>query len=159
MRRVVRQRLVLVAIVVALGGAVGWQVHSDNHEAGEHRLLPLAKTVDDLQVVFRGAAPLHFVKHDGHWRDASTQAPVDDGWVDEMAALGATPVREWRSAGEFEADKIGLSPPAAMLTLDGRRVEYGDLAAVGQQRYVRVDNRIGFIPDGAMPRAPRTKSL
>ncbi len=159
MRRAVRQRLMLVAIVLALGGAVGWQVHSDNREAGEHRLLPPARAVDDLQVVFRGAPPLHFVKREGHWHDASTQVAVDDGWLGEMAALGATPVREWRSAGDFDAGKIGLSPPAAVLTLDGRRVEYGDLAAVGQQRYVRVDDRVGFIPAGAMPRAPRTKSL
>jgi hypothetical protein len=159
MRRAVRQRLMLAAIVVALGGAVGWQVHHDSREAGEHRLLPPAKAVDDLRVVFRGQAPLHFVRQGGHWHDASTQATVDDGWLDEMAALGATPVREWRDASEFEANRIGLSPPAAVLILDGRRVEYGDLAAVGQQRYVRIDNRVGFIPAGAMPRAPRSKSL
>jgi hypothetical protein len=156
MRRAARQRIAMLAIVVALAGIAGWQWHSDNSEAQSHRLTSLApESVADIQIAFRGESPLHYSRHEGHWRTASTQLPADDGWLNGITALAETPVLAWRQASEFEANRIGLSPPVAVLVLDGQRVEFGEIAAIGRQRYVRIGDRIGFVAAEAMPRPPR----
>jgi hypothetical protein len=85
--------------------------------------------------------------------------PTDEGRVEELASLAATPVAAWKPASNFDAARIGLAPPVATLVVDGTRVEFGEMAALGKQRYAKVGQRIAFVPAQALPRAPRTQSL
>jgi hypothetical protein len=148
------KRILGIAVLLALVGAVAWQVHSDNNEAREHTLTGLdPATVQRIDITMKGLPPQHFAKQGDGW------SGNDQGRPTELAQLAETPVAEWKSAEGFDMGKIGLAPPLAVLTLDGTRIEYGDMAALGRQRYARVGNRIAFIPAQAMPRAPRTKAL
>ncbi|KJV35360.1 hypothetical protein [Luteibacter yeojuensis] len=148
------KRLLGVAVLAALIGAVAWQVHTDNDEVRAHTLTALdPAAVRRIDITMKGLPPQHFERHGEGW------SGDDQGRPTELAQLAGTPVAEWKAAAGFDMARIGLAPPLAVLTLDGTRIEYGDMAALGRQRYARVGDRIAFIPAQAMPRAPRTKAL
>jgi hypothetical protein len=149
-----RARLIGIALLLALVGAVAWQLRTDDADAAAHTLTGLDPAgVRRIDITMKGLAPQHFEREGDHWSGADQGRPAD------LAALAGTPVAEWKPARDFDAAKIGLAPPLAVLTLDGTRIEYGDLAALGRQRYARVGDRIAFIPAQAMPRPPRTEAL
>ncbi|HEY4145150.1 hypothetical protein [Pinirhizobacter sp.] len=145
----------LLAILIA---AVVWQWHADEAQARVHTLTTLdPDAVRDIEVTLRGLPGQRFERRDGHW--TSGAAHVDEGRADDLAALAATPVADWRPAVEFDPAKIGLAPPLAVLLLDGTRVEFGEMTALGKQRYARVGDRIAIVPAQALPRPPRMASL
>jgi hypothetical protein len=149
-----RGRLMGVVVLLILVGAVIWQLRKDDADTAEHTLTTLDPAgVHRIDITMKGLPPQHFERDGGHW------SGNDQGRPGDLAALAGTPVSEWKDAGAFDAAKIGLAPPLAVLTLDGTRIEYGDLAALGRQRYARIGNRIAFIPAQAMPRPPRTQAL
>jgi hypothetical protein len=86
-------------------------------------------------------------------------ATTDEGRAEELASLAATPVADWKPADDFDPAKVGLAPPIAVLTIDGTRIDFGEMTALGKQRYARVGQRIAFVPAQALPRAPRTQAL
>ncbi|WP_413625114.1 hypothetical protein [Luteibacter sp. Lutesp34] len=153
-----KARLAGIACVVALVAAVAWQWRADDADARAHTLTGLdPEAVRHIEVALRGMPGQRFDRQDGHWTNADAKA--DEGRAEDLASLAATPVASWRAASEFDTAKIGLSPPAAVLVLDGVRLEFGDMTALGKQRYVRVGDRIAIVPAQALPRAPRTASL
>lgn len=151
-------RIAGLLVLVLLVGAVAWQWHADATDAREHTLTSLAPdAVSRIEVGLAGLPVQRFERRDGHWVGDTGQA--DQGRAAELAALAATPVAEWKPAGDFDPAKIGLKPPLAVLVLDGTRLEFGEMTALGRQRYVRAGNRVAFVPAQALPRAPRTATL
>jgi len=149
-----RARTIGIAVLLALVGAVAWQMHSDDADVLAHTLTPLdPSTVQHVDITMKGLPPQRFEREGDHWSGTDQGRPAD------LAALAATPVAEWKPAADFVPANIGLAPPLAVLTLDGTRIEYGDLAALGRQRYARIGGRIALIPAQAMPRPPRTQAL
>ena len=149
-----RMRIIGIVVLLALVGAVAWQVNSDNAEVRAHTLTSIdPATVSRIDITMKDVPPQHFDKQGELWSGADKGRPM------ELALLAETPVGEWKPASSFDPAKIGLAPPLAVLTLNGTRIEYGDMAALGRQRYARVGDRIAFIPAQAIPRAPRTKAL
>lgn len=147
-----------LALVVLLLGAVGWQWHADEADVREHTLTALdPDSVQHIEVELKGLPEQRFERRDGHWVNVS--GATDEGRAEELASLAETPVVEWKPAADFNPARIGLSPPIAVLTLDGTRIEFGEMTALGKQRYARVAGRIAFVPAQALPRAPRTASL
>jgi hypothetical protein len=150
----VRARIIGIALLLVLIGAVAWQVHTDDAEARAYTLTAIdPATVQRIDITMKGLPDQHFEHQGDHW------SGNDQGRVADLAALASTPVSEWKPASDFEAANIGLAPPLAVLTLDGTRIEYGELTALGRQRYVRVGARIAFIPAQAMPRPPKPNAL
>ncbi|QWT19231.1 DUF4340 domain-containing protein [Bacillus sp. NP157] len=149
-----RARLIGIVVVLALVGAVAWQIFADQADAQAHTLTALdPAAVSRVAIDMKGLPPQQFQRQGDGW------SGNDQGRPAELAQLAATPVAEWKPARDFDLAKLGLSPPIAVLTLDNVRIEYGDMAALGRQRYARVGDRIAFIPAEALPRAPRTQSL
>jgi hypothetical protein len=152
MKRAVRSRLSMLLGVAVLVVLTVWQWQRDEH-AAPGRLLaldPAAITQVTLQLADTPA--LHYVKHDGHWRrDDGRHA--DDRYMATLTDAAAAPVLQWRTAGNFDAAKIGLAPPQAVLTLDGRRLAFGAVSATGPQCYVQVDGRIALVSLRFMPQA------
>lgn len=149
-----RARLIGIALLLVLVGAVAWQMRTDDAEARAYTLTPIdPATVQRIDITMKGLPDQHFAHEGDHWSGDDQGRPAD------LAALASTPVAEWKPASDFVATKIGLAPPLAVLTLDGTRIEYGELTALGRQRYVRVGGRIAFVPAQAMPRPPKTKAL
>lgn len=151
-------RLIATVLLAALVAAVAWQWHADEAQAREHTLTALdPDAVRHIEVNLRGLPGQRFERHAGHW--TSGAAHVDEGRAEDLAALAATPVADWRPAADFDPAKIGLAPPLAVLRLDGTQVEFGEMTALGKQRYARVGDRIAIVPAQALPRPPRTASL
>jgi hypothetical protein len=152
-------RIGVIALIVLLLAAVGWQWHADETDAREHTLTALdPESVTHMAVSLKGLPDQRFERRGGRWVNLDT-ATTDEGRAEELASLAATPVAEWKSASDFDPAKIGLAPPIATLTIDGARIDFGEMTALGKQRYARVGQRIAFVPAQALPRAPRTQSL
>lgn len=152
-------RLFVAAAVVLLLVAVGWQWHADEADAREHTLTSLdPDTATQMALTLKGVPDQRFERRNGRWVNLDT-ATTDEGRAEELVSLAATPVADWKPAGDFDPTKIGLAPPTAVLTIDGTRIEFGEMTALGKQRYARVGQRIAFVPAQSLPRAPRTRAL
>jgi hypothetical protein len=146
--------LLLAGLVIG----VAWQWHADEADLRAHTLTGLDPSeVRRIDVDLHGLPDQHFERRDGQWTAGASHA--DEGRAEDLASLAATPVASWRSAADFDAARIGLVPPLAVLVLDGVRMEFGEMTALGKQRYVRVGKRIAIVPAEALPRPPRTTPL
>lgn len=153
MRRRTRQNVLIGAAAVVLAGLAAWQWQLDrSRDPG--LLLGLDPTeVSRIDLAIPGLPEEHYARHDGHWVavDGFTGS-ADEGRLDELAATAAAAVLSWRPASEFDPARIGLSPPAASLSLNGQRLDFGETSVTGPQRYVRVDGRIALISVRYTPR-------
>ncbi|MBD8879947.1 hypothetical protein IHE49_05595 [Rhodanobacter sp. 7MK24] len=156
MKRAVRSRLLMLIGATALVALALWQWQSDARKAPGKLLTldPAAITQATLQL--GDGAPARYTKRDGHWWRGDGQR-ADDRYLETLTEAAAAPVLEWRAAGEFDASRIGLSPPKAVLTLDGQRLAFGAVSATGPQCYVRVDGRVALVSLRFMPQAPQQK--
>ena len=155
MRRASRQRLIVLTITTALLGAALWQWQRDARAAPGTLLGRDAASVQRIALDLAGAPTAHYEKRDGHWwRVDGTPRRDDDGRLDELADIASAHVLRWRPAGDFALARIGLAPPAAVVTLDGERVAFGETSVTGPQRYVLVGQRIALVPAHYMPRPP-----
>ncbi|RAO74687.1 hypothetical protein CA260_19380 [Dyella jiangningensis] len=153
MKRATRQRVVMLAVAIALVALAGWQWRRDRDDA-PGTLLKLPPS-DITQVELRiGNGPAeHFSKREGHWwRVDGTAARADDGRLAELADTAAASVLSWRPLSDFDPTRIGLAPPVAVLSLDGQRLEFGETSVTGPQRYVRVNDRVALVSVRYTPR-------
>lgn len=159
MKRAAHQRLWLLVLAVPLLAAAGWQWHHDRQDDPGTLLGldPAAVQRIDLQVP--GAAAEHYVRRDGRWQAVdNTALAVDEGRLADLAATAAAPVLSWRPVADFDPAKIGLAPPLAVLSLDGRALAFGETSVTGPQRYVRVGDRVALISVRFTPRAARAQT-
>jgi hypothetical protein len=155
----VTRRLVVIAVVILLLAAVGWQWRADEADTREHTLTSLdPDAATHMAVSLKGLPDERFEKRDGRWINVDT-ATTDEGRAEELVSLVTTPVADWKPASDFDPARVGLAPPIAVLTIDSTRIEFGEMTALGKQRYARVGQRIAFVPAQALPRAPRTQAL
>ncbi|MEW9622814.1 hypothetical protein [Rhodanobacter geophilus] len=158
MKRAARTRLLLLLGVAALLALALWQRQRDAHDAPGSLLAldPAAITQVTLQL---GDAPVaRYAKRDGHWwHDDGRRA--DDRYLDMLTAAAAAPVLQWRAAADFDSAKIGLEPPHAVLSLDGRRLAFGAMSATGPQCYVQAGARVALVSLRYMPQAPQQEHV
>ena len=158
MKRVARSRLLLLLGVAALVALALWQWRRDERDAPGSLLAldPAAITQVTLQL---GDAPAtHYTKRGSHWwRDDGRRA--DGRYLDSLTAVAGAPVLQWRHASDFDAAKIGLVPPKAVLTLDGLRLAFGAVSATGPQCYVQVGERVALVSLRFMPQAAEQERI
>ncbi|MEO8810132.1 MAG: hypothetical protein ABI386_07800 [Rhodanobacter sp.] len=155
MTRASRQRLGLLVIVLVLLGLAAWQWRFDANRAPGSVLALAPEQITHVALSLGNAPAMHYAKRDGHWWQVDgAPARADDGRLAELAETAAAPVLSWRAASDFNPAKIGLAPAQAILTLDGQTLEFGETAATGAQRYVRVGQRIALVPARYSPRPP-----
>jgi len=153
MKRATRQRLWLIGGALVLLAAAGWQWRRDNDEATGTLLRTVPATISQIELQLGKGPAERYAKHDGHWwRTDGTAVRADDGRLGELADTAAAEVLSWRPATDFDPARIGLTPPAAVLTLDGQRLEFGETSVTGPQRYVRVGDRVALISVRFTPR-------
>lgn len=160
MNRSTRKILWLLPVALALCVTVVVQWRRDQASA-PGTLLPLdPASITRIDVAVHGQTVQHYVKRGDHWWRLDP-APVraDDGRLDDMAAIATAPVAQWRQAAELDAAKIGLKPPALVLSLNGHRIAFGALTPFGPARYVRVGDRIAVIGAQYAPRPPKQKPM
>lgn len=160
MKRRNRQRMWMLAAVALLVGGVAWQTRHDAATSVAASLSTQnADAVQRIALTFRGGVTQRFHREGRRWlRDDGATSPIDNDRLDELANMVAVPVFSWRPVSDFEPAKIGLAPPLATLRLDDTTFDFGEPAAVGEQRYVKVGDRIALVPLKALPRPPRDKT-
>lgn len=160
MKRATRQRIFLLLIVLALLALAGWQLRRDaSHENGNLTTLDPA-AISHLSLTLPGAASLHYEKRaDGHWwrTDGTPSRVKDDDRLNDLTDIATAPVLSWRAASDFDPARIGLSPPRAILDLDGQTLAFGTSVVTGPQHYVQVGRRIALVSSRYMPRSPEIK--
>lgn len=153
MKRAVRQCLWMIGGAVGLIALAGWQWQRDRAQDPGSLLDLSPASVTQVELRLGQGATERYSRHDGHWwRTDGTPVRADDGRLGEMADTAAAAVLSWRPANDFVPAKIGLSPPLAVLSLDGQRLEFGEMSVTGPQRYVRVGDRVALISVRYMPR-------
>jgi hypothetical protein len=161
MKRAARRRVFLLGAVLALLALAGWQVQRDaSHELGNLTTLDPA-SVHQISLTLPGAAALHYEKRgDGHWwrTDGMPRRVADDDRLRDLADIAAAHVLSWRPLGDFDPAKIGLSPPRAVLELDGQSLRFGASAVTGPQQYVQVGQRVALVSARYMPRSPEIRT-
>jgi len=152
MKRMPRNRLLLLCVVLALVATVLWL------GAREERKAPLTLTELDPQAITRIELSISrqpaqvFEKRGEHWwRLSPSRVRGNDEHLQRLAKLAASPVARWATAGEFDPAKVGLAQPAATLVLDGVRLRYGALSALDNLRYVAVGGRVALVPQQDSP--------
>lgn len=154
MKRSVRQIVWLLPVVVVLALLAVAQWRHDRASAPGTLLTLDPSAITRIKVAVAGKPVQRYAKRDGHWWQLTPQ-PVrtDDGRLEDIAAIAAAPVLQWRKPADLDAAKIGLAKPALVLTLNDQQIDYGAIAAFGPQRYVRVGQRIALIGAQYAPRS------
>jgi hypothetical protein len=161
MKRAARQRLGLLLGVAVLMALALWQWHRDREGAPGTLLALDPATVTHVELQTGTTPPRHYVRRDGHWwrEDGGAATRADDNRVAALAAIATAPVEHWRAASDFDPAKIGLAPPQAVLTLDGRTLRFGASAALGHRCYVQVGTRIALVSLRYMPQPPQMATV
>ncbi|WP_458070966.1 hypothetical protein [Rhodanobacter sp. BL-MT-08] len=156
MRRSVRHRLSLLLVAIAILAFAAWQWRQENQEAPGTLLALEPSAISRVEVHIGNAPTEHYAKRGGHWyRIDGAAVRADDGRLVELTETAAASVLRWRPAGDFDAARIGLTPPSATLKLDGHALDFGEISVTGPQCYVRVDGRVALVSVRYMPRASR----
>lgn len=159
MKRATRQGLGLLTGVAALLLAAGWQWQRDRAEDPGTLLATSAAAIDTVTLRIGHAAEEHYVRRDGHWwRTDGEPRRADDGRLGELTDTASAEVLSWRPASDFDPARIGLTPPVAVLTLNGQALEFGETSVTGPQRYVRVGDRVALISLSYTPRAATSQA-
>lgn len=155
------RRLGLATAVIALVLTAVWYQRHDARRNDPGTLTTLeASQIKRIVLTLPTAPPMHYEHRDGHWwRVDSAPARANDGRLRALAETAAAPVMSWRPAGDFEPSKIGLTPPQAILELDGLTLEFGETSATNPLHYVRVGDRVALVPSRYMPRSPAVATV
>jgi hypothetical protein len=159
MKRATRQRLILLLAVLALLLLAGWQLQRDaRNETGPLTSIDPA-SVTHITLTLPGMPAMHYEKRAGHWwRTGGNPARANDARLSDLADTAAAHVLSWRPVGDFDPAKIGLTPPKAVLDLDGQMLEFGEISVTGPQHYVRVGQRVALVSSRYMPRSPAAQT-
>ena len=159
MTRAIRNLAILAIVAVALVAAVLWVGRRDYRDDPPTLTGLDPANVTRIELDIPGIAAQAFAKRtDGWWRVNPSEARADDARVQRLANLATTPVARWLPAAEITPAKIGLEHPSATLTVDGTRIEYGGLTAIGDLRYLRVGDKIALVPRQYSPEVILTKT-
>ena len=158
MKRAARSRLLLLLGVAALLALALWQWRRDASNAPGALLALDPATITQVTLQLGTAPATHYAKRGDHWWSDDGQR-VDARYLDTLTAAAAAPVLQWRAAADFDATKIGLAPPHAVLDLDGQRLAFGAMSATGPQCYVQVDRRVALVSLRFMPQAPQQQRV
>ncbi len=160
MKRAARQRSLLLAAVAVLLALALWQWQRDASRANGALTTLDPAAISHISLALPDAPTLHYEKRDGHWWriDGTAHRVADDDRLRDLADIAAARVLSWRPLADFEPAKIGLAPPHAVLTLDGRTLAFGVNAVTGPQRYVRVGERVALVSARYMPRSPEIRT-
>lgn len=159
MRRAHRNLVVLAIVAVALVATVlgiGRREYV-RHPPTLTALDPDAVTRIELDIPALASQAFER-RADGWWRVKPSEARADDTRVQRLARLAATPVARWIPVSGIALSRVGLDQPSAILMLDGTRLDYGGLTAIGDLRYVRVGDRVALVPRQYSPEVMLTKS-
>lgn len=148
MKRRTRSFAMLAGACAVLGALVYLQVRREQVLARDPLTTIDLAAVRALRVDCRGCTPRRFERVDGHWQMREPRdVRADDTAVERLLDIATAPVRFRHARDSLDARKIGLDPPQAVLTLDGRALRFGATDAIDGDRYVDTGDAIALVPD------------
>lgn len=146
--RPLRQNLVLAAAVAALA-ITTWIVIDREQQAAQTPLTTIdTARVTALRVVAGDKPAREFERRDGRWwMRAPYVLPAHADAVARLVAIAAAPTRSRHAPDHFDASRIGLAPPQAILEIGGQQLAFGITDAIRGDRYVRTPDAIALMPD------------
>ncbi|WP_257384967.1 DUF4340 domain-containing protein [Tahibacter caeni] len=148
MRRRTRQNFVLAAVVALAALAVGLVIRREQAGLGGPLAVVDTASVTHLRVSAGDKPTRVFERRDGQWwMTEPYRMPAHEDAVARLLAIASAAPRQRYAADRFEAARIGLSPPQALLDVDALRLEFGITDAIRGDRYVRTAGGIALLPD------------
>lgn len=146
MRRGTRQLVALIVMALLLA-VPAWLVLQQKPTQPETLLSLDPASVTRVAVDTAIGPERLFLKRDGQWwMEQPHQGLADQEHLKRLTEISQAKIMRWRPATDFDATKIGLDQPFAVLTLDDTTLSFGSLAALAPQRYVRVGDHVAMIP-------------
>ncbi|EQD68042.1 conserved hypothetical protein, membrane or secreted [mine drainage metagenome] len=148
MRRRLRARILSLVAVLVLIAAAGWSWRQQQAQlAAQHLLAITPQTITHITLQLSGMVAQRFRKRGGvWWQQVTPPRRADSAQLDALTQIAAAPVLRWLPAHAVRADHLGLTPPLAVLWLNGTRLAFGGLAPLAPERYVQVaDGRVALI--------------
>lgn len=147
MRRHLRQNLLLAAALGVLGAGAWWVTSRERAAFAPLTTIDTAG-VASLRVSTTNGVTRHFERRDGRWWMREPYGmPAHPDAVARLLAVASAPARSRHARDRFDAARIGLAPPQAVLELGDQRLEFGITDAIRGDRYVRTADTIALMPD------------
>lgn len=139
--------LALLILVLGLAGLALWPPDAPR-SADPVTVVPLEREqIERIRLERTGAPAIALFHEAGRWQMRQPFATeADPARVDtvlrllELTSLARYPL------AELELAEYGLAVPALAVGLNDLRIEFGDVAALDRQRYVRVGERLHLVP-------------
>lgn len=147
MDRRLRTNLVLVAVLAAAGLLIAYGPQPDKESPG----IPLFDAGEDISrvaVFENGKRRFELERRGDAWRlVAPVELPAAMFQVDALLAALQEPASRSYALAETDPAALGLAEPRWRVRVNGSELSLGDRAALGNQRYVRMDDRVYLVND------------
>jgi len=137
----------LLVIVAVLGLAV-WLTPPQTRDTTAPLTSMQASQVTQITLSNRNGSNLRMIRRgDGWWMLSPYQTAANQGRIQLLLNILATPSHESFAVPDSGLEPFGLAPPAAQLTLDDLTIEMGGTHPYNHDRYLRIGDRIHLIKD------------
>jgi hypothetical protein len=142
-----RIHVVLLMFILLLGGGIALRPGTIPTEKEPLLKVDLASI---QQLVLENGERMRFERKEGVWRLVEPfAAPVNQTRIEQLLTLSmGVPADQYPLSESADLKNYGLAPPFATLDLEGRKLEFGDVAPLDRRRYVKLDRILYLMDDG-----------
>jgi hypothetical protein len=146
--------LALSALVLALGVAAFLTSRSQK-AAPEPPLTPLSvDSINRIVIAYPAKPAITLEKTGADWSITTPVKMAADSYeVSGLLSLATLNVKSKLDAAKVKPAELGLDPPRFSITLNDVGIDFGDMAPMGGQRYVRTGGKIELVLDSNSPAA------
>ncbi|MBA3581139.1 MAG: hypothetical protein H0W44_01670 [Gammaproteobacteria bacterium] len=142
--------LALIIIVLALV-AVVWLKPGQPTAAKIFAALT-ADQVQNIELQVSNKESVQIKKQNGVWQiTAPITIPANRFRIEKILSITQANSEKHYAANDLDLTQFELMPPQARLILNEHVIEFGGIAELGQQRYVKIENEILLITDDYFP--------
>jgi hypothetical protein len=148
MKKSTRSLLLLAVTVAALGTAVYAELARERGRAPPPLTALDPAEVAHLEIHCQSCTTRIFERVDGAWRmRAPHDAAANPDAVNRLLAVLRAPVRTRMKMADYDAAKLGLTPPQFTVVADAVRIDIGGEDPIDHDRYVRIGAELLRVPD------------
>jgi hypothetical protein len=138
----------LAVTVAALGTAVYAELARERGRAPPPLTALDPAEVAHLEIHCQSCTTRIFERVDGAWRmRAPHDAAANPDAVNRLLAVLRAPVRTRMKMADYDAAKLGLTPPQFTVVADAVRIDIGGEDPIDHDRYVRIGAELLRVPD------------
>lgn len=139
--------LALLAIVAGLAATV-WFTQKKEAPKGPPLTTLTSAAVNSISIEHPDEPTIKLVKKGDEWQlTAPVQSPTDPFEVASLVNLATTEAKRTLKVGDVKLADLKLAPPRFTITLNDRKLEFGDTEPLEYRRYVRHGDSVALIDD------------